>query len=323
MKRLFLLITIGAALCMASCVDENYDLTKLDTSNTALGGDESEFLMPLLTMKFSAGSFSQESGDGTSSISQLSDNINVWLPSKLPGNVDYVDIQALGNDPEYRTSLLENLFAEMTDDAAKRSAVCTHIIDLYLEELVDALAESSNMALKLATSQIDKLSDQDKVVLLGEVFLAFPDDIEGILEDISNNDLIDTSIDDIYADMPMVDISEDIRMMLSENLDPSSEPNPINALYLFGKVNSNFPFKLQIHPRVEQTQIDLGEITIDNAPTDIKQTRIYQEDLQTLFNGAQLIMPIKIERYYPNMKLDDNSQISISISLRKTGGLKI
>ena len=323
MKRIFLLAIVGLASIMVACVDESYDLTNLDTSNTALGGDESEFLMPLLTMKFTTDNFSKETSDGTSSISQMRENINVWLPAELPNGEDYIDIPALANDQEYKLAILENLFAEMTQTEAKRNAVCSHIIGLYFDELLGALSSSPKPALQAATTQIKAIPDEDKVALLSELFIVFPDDIEAILKDIANNDLIDITLEDIYAQIPAMDISPEVEQMLSENLDPSSVANPINALYIFGEVTSNFPFKLQIRPHVEYTQIDLGEITLDNATTKINETRIYQEDLTTLFNGSQLIIPVSLDRYYPNLELNDQSQISISISLRKTGGLKL
>lgn len=323
MKRIFLLAIVGLASIMVACVDESYDLSNLDTNNTAIGGDESEFLMPLLTMTFTSDNFNQETDDGLSSISQMRENINVWLPTILPNNVDYIDIPALTHDPEYKLAILENLFDEMTQTPAKRSAVCTHIISLYFDELLGALSSSPKLALRVATTQIKAIPDEDKATLLGELFLAFPNDVEAILKEIANNDLIDITLDTVYTEIPSIDISEDIEQMLSENLDPSSVANPINALYLFGEVTSNFPFKLLIHPQIEYTQIDLGEIALDNTTTKINYTRIYQEDLSRLFHGSQLIMPIKLDRYYPNIELNNQSKISISLSLRKTGGLKI
>lgn len=324
MKR-FLLFVLSAAACIqVACINEQFDLTNIESDGITIGGDESEFLMPLITIKFTSGDISQNVDEGFSSIMGLREQINVWLPSKLPNNANYVDIKALNNNPTYLQSILDALFAEMHTDKAKRLEVASHVMTEFRAELIEQLSNSGNATLKTASSQLINTSIANGAEILAQLFVSYPNEIEGILQDMSAEDLIDINLENIDTEIPALDISEDIEQMLTENLDPSSEENAVNALYLFGETKSGFPFQFRIRPTIEYTDIDLGNILIDsNTTTPIDDVRIYREDLQTLFNGSQLVMPISLERYYPNEQFNDNSEISISISLRKTGGLNI
>ncbi len=324
MKRFFSIIVLSVACFLTACIDEQYDLTNLKSDGMAIGSDTSEFLMPLVTVKFSPSDINQNSNEGMSSITELREQINVWLPASLPNDVDYIDIKALGNSPDYRTTILEALFEEMTVDAQKRLQVCEYVMETYAGLFIEALAESSNPALVIASSQISKLPSDEGASILAQLFMTFPNDVQAILHDISTEDLIEINLDDVMTEIPSLDISEDIEAMLSDNLDPSTVENAINALYLFGEATSSFPFQIHIQPAIQYTQINLGEICIDyNTASTIQETRIYREDLQILFNGSQLVMPISLDRYYPYKEFNDDSEISISLSLRKTGGLKI
>ena len=324
MKRFSLIFVLCLACLLSACIDEQYDLTNLESDGMAIGSDTSEFLMPLVTVKFSPSDINQNSNEGMSSISELREQINVWLPAILPNNVDYIDIKELGNNPDYRIAILEALFDEMATNKEKRLQVCGYVMETYAELFIKALKQSSNPALVIASSQITNLPTAEGASILAQLFTMFPNDVQSILHDISTEDLLEINLDDVMTEIPSLDISEDIELMLSENLDPSTVENAVNALYLFGEATSNFPFKIHLQPTIQYTQIDLGDICIDyNATSTIQETRIYREDLQTLFNGSQLVMPISLDRYYPYKEFNDDSEICISFSLRKTGGLKI
>lgn len=324
MKR-FLLIIVSALACLqVACIDEQYDLTNIETDGIAIGGDDSEFLMPLVTVKFNSGDICQNVEHDYSSIMELREQINIWLPTTLPNNANYVDIKALSNNPTYLQSIMDALFDEMRTNEAKRMEVCKYVVSSYITELYNQLAESGIVALQIAAMRIIQSSTAEGTSTLAQCFISHPSYIEAILQNISTFDLIDITLEDVDTYIPSLEISEEIEQMLTDNLDPSSVENAVNALYLFGEVKSNFPFQFHIHPTIEYTQIDLGNISIDsNTTTAIGDVRIYREDLQTLFNGSNLVMPVSLERYYPNAQFNDNSEISISISLRKTGGLKL
>ena len=71
------------------------------------------------------------------------------------------------------------------------------------------------------------------------------------------------------------------------------------------------------------TGLILGDGRIDNGVTNIKEVRIYKQDFDAILNGSLLTVPITLDRYYPNSEITDNNELNISISLRKTGGLKL
>ena len=50
---------------------------------------------------------------------------------------------------------------------------------------------------------------------------------------------------------------------------------------------------------------------------------IYKQDFDAILNGSLLTVPITLDRYYPNSEITDNNELNISISLRKTGVLKL
>lgn len=321
MKRFCLLFTLAAAMMLVSCVDDEYDLSNIDSDNITIGGDESEFLMPLAEISYAAGNI--KTGSHDESIIVLYDQINNWVPSTLPDGAEYIDLQKL-NEKEYKLSILNALFAEMIADEERREAVCAYILDAYKDDLIEALRASKNTVVAMAAIQLATTEQETAVKLLSGLFVAYPDDVHPIFDEISDNDLIDLSIDDVYIEIPAMDISDDVEAMLTDNIDSSSESNPVNALYLFGKAYSDFPVKFSLRPYIEFTNIDLGNITIDKeTTTPINEVRIYSEDLLTLFNGSRLIIPITLDRYYPNAAFSEESKLDLSLSLRKTGGLTL
>lgn len=306
-----------------SCIDSKYDLSQIESDGVAIGNNDSEFLMPLVNIKFQASNFSVSTEDDMS-ISGLQDQINVWLPAQLPNNASYVDIQQLANNKEYKQSLLDNLYAEMQRDENKRNEVCKYVIAEYKSNVIESLRNSSNAVVAAAASQINRISDTEAVNLLSNLFISYPTDIKNIFNDISDEDLIDNvEIENVLVDIPALDISDDVLDMLVDNLDGDNVTSPINALYLFGTIDSNFPFLFKVNPTIYSTRINFGELSIDNGITKINDIRVFRSDFEKLSNGSQLVMPIILEKYYPNIDINDNTQLNISISLRKTGGLNL
>ena len=87
MKRTILLLTAG--LLTLSCVDKAYDLGRLEGGQIAVGDDESEFAAPLVTVTV----LLDDIHDSQGSLQEMLDEADIWLPSELPGGVDYVDFQ--------------------------------------------------------------------------------------------------------------------------------------------------------------------------------------------------------------------------------------
>lgn len=323
MKKLFILIVMSIGFILISCIDSKYDLSQIESDGIAIGNNDSEFLMPLVNIKFQASNFNASTEDDMS-ISGLQEQINVWLPAQLPNNASYVDIQKLANNKEYKQALLDNLYAEMQRDEKKRKEVCKYVIAEHKPTVIEALRNSSNAVVAAAALQINRISDTEAVDLLSNLFITYPTDVKNILNDISDEDLIDNvEIENVLVDIPAFDISDDVLDMLVDNLDGDNVTSPINALYLFGTINSNFPFLFKVNPTIYNTRINFGELSIDNGSTKINDIRVFRDDFEKMSNGSQLVMPVILEKYYPNIDINDNTQLDISISLRKTGGLNL
>ena len=323
MKKLFILIVMSIGFILISCIDSKYDLSQIESDGIAIGNNDSEFLMPLVNIKFQASNFNASTEDDMS-ISGLQEQINVWLPAQLPNNASYVDIQKLANNKEYKQALLDNLYAEMQRDENKRKEVCKYVIAEHKPTVIEALRNSSNAVVAAAALQINRISDTEAVDLLSNLFITYPTDVKNILNDISDEDLIDNvEIENVLVDIPAFDISDDVLDMLVDNLDGDNVTSPINALYLFGTINSNFPFLFKVNPTIYNTRINFGELSIDNGSTKINDIRVFRGDFEKMSSGSQLVMPVILEKYYPNIDINDNTQLDISISLRKTGGLNL
>lgn len=323
MKKLFILIVMSIGFILISCIDSKYDLSQIESDGIAIGNNDSEFLMPLVNIKFQASNFNASTEDDMS-ISGLQEQINVWLPAQLPNNASYVDIQKLANNKEYKQALLDNLYAEMQRDENKRKEVCKYVIAEHKPTVIEALRNSSNAVVAAAALQINRIPDTEAVDLLSNLFITYPTDVKNILNDISDEDLIDNvEIENVLVDIPAFDISDDVLDMLVDNLDGDNVTSPINALYLFGTINSNFPFLFKVNPTIYNTRINFGELSIDNGSTKINDIRVFRGDFEKMSNGSQLVMPVILEKYYPNIDINDNTQLDISISLRKTGGLNL
>lgn len=93
MRKLFLPILAGALL--TACIDKDYDLENVDTDNIAIGGDDSKFEVPLARVLVTL----EDIANGDLNILELCEKADKWLPSKLPGNADFVDLVLLSGIP--------------------------------------------------------------------------------------------------------------------------------------------------------------------------------------------------------------------------------
>lgn len=308
-------------MMLSSCIDEKYDLSNIDSDDITIGGDESEFFMPLATINYAANSIKTNSRGGT--INDLFEEINKWLPSTLPGNESYVDLQRM-EEKEYKAEILNSLYDEILANEKKRTDVCEYVLENHKNELVSRLRTSENAVVANGAILIMATSVNEGVEILSGLIISYPQDVRTIFNSLSDYDLIDYRIEDIYIEIPALDISDDVVQMLSGNLDPESVGDPVNALYIFGSIYSELPLMLQINPYIENTGISLGDISLDEKKrTEFEDIRVNSGDLQVVVDGANLIIPVTLQRYYPNSDFNEDSEIEISISLHKTGGLTL
>lgn len=81
----------------------------------------------------------------------------------------------------------------------------------------------------------------------------------------------------------------------------------------------------EIQARLRPTLIEVPvQIDAKSEENVIAETPIYGEDLRTLIHGCQVVIPVKLDRYYRN-GFDNTAdcQLLIELHLVKRGGLKL
>lgn len=320
MRKLFLLFLTGALL--TACVDKDYDLENIDTDNVTIGGDESKFEIPLARVLVTL----EDIANGDVNIQELCEKADKWLPSKLPGNADYVDLTQLTRS-SYTDGLFDALTAEMKSAPAKLEVVTEMIWDDYRHELADALKVPANKENEAIFKEAFRTAVRTAENTVLEVVKS---QFSGYLTE-------DLSVEPIEYGIGRVDISDDVIDMLADNLDPEGSGSSKNSLYLAGEISSKLPVSLYLEPELKTASAGGAaaepflkfDIRVDASKetNEIKaseNTRLYAESLRQLVADAAISIPVTLEKYYPGRKFETGkSQIEINLHLIKNGGLKL
>lgn len=320
MRKFFLLLLTGALF--SACIDKDYDLENIDTDNVTIGDDESKFEIPLARVLVTL----EDIANGDVNIQELCGKADKWLPSKLPGNADFVNLVLLSRN-SYTDGLFDALIAEMKSSAAKLDEVTDMIWTDYRYDLADSLGVSTDEqyeeVFKETFRQAVRNTDQR---VLTEVKSQF----SGYLTE-------DLSVEPIDYNIGHVDISDDVVDMLADNLDPEGSGSSKNSLYLAGEITSKLPISLHLEPELKSVSEDGSpaatilkfDVTVDatkeiNEIEESEDTRLYAESLRQLIDNAAINIPVTLEKYYPGRSFEtDKPQIEIKLHLIKHGGLKL
>lgn len=305
--RKFLPFLFAAALA-SSCIDNAYDLSNVNTDDVTIGDEDSEYRLPLATVYVSM----SELKEGGADIKTLFDEADIWLPSPLPGNAAYVDLRELQNIPDTITPLLQALIDQMMDDDAKIAAVADLLAEKYLLTFLPLLPPDTDPA-------------NFKPVFI-EAFRNMPmlhDRLSNEVKSLAGNYLTDLKVQDVTYDIGKIDIGSDVVDMLCENLDSEGTPNPRNTLHLYGSITSALPVSLRIVPYFSPTNVRF-DVTVEPGRTnEIRETQLFESDLRQIIEGAEIILPVSLEKYYPGYDFTSDQQIVITLRLIKRGGLKL
>lgn len=144
MKNFLFLLCI-LSLCFGC--DKAYDLNKIESGDVTIGNDQSEWIMPLAQITVGM----DELQDGSADIRAIFDEVDIWLPTTLPGNAEWVDIVRLSSDGTYLDGMLEALIDEMLVPGSKKM---DEVVDLIWsnyegenETYIEASAENSGSIL--------------------------------------------------------------------------------------------------------------------------------------------------------------------------------
>lgn len=306
MRKLFLLFSIGVLL--SACVDKDYNLSDLDTDGVTIGGDGSEFRIPLATVTIRM----DELGEGADNIEDIFDEADIWLPAQLPDKKNYVDIQALQNDPDYTEKVLDGLIDQMLVDEDKLGAVAKLLSEKYIDTFLNLLPPGTQPS--------------DFIPVFTTVFRSNPslrEELSGKVREEGHDYLSQMSVQDIRYDIGRIDLSSDVVDMLVKNLDAESVSEQKNTLHIYGSITSALPVSLTLLPRFSPTDVNFSVTVTPDQESEIPATQLYADDLRQIIDGAEILVPVTLERYFPGTAFSPDQTITINLRLLKRGGLKL
>ena len=222
MKKLVILLLCGAFAL--SCTDKAYDLSQIETGDVAIGNDDSEFRMPLMTVLVPMADLAADGKE----IQAIFDEADIWLPTAATA----VDLVRLDSDPDYRTQLIAATVAEMHTSDAKLNAVIALSYEQYYASFAPVLgldpAHPDPNAYAAAFGRIFASEE-----LAGE--------LEARIGEAATDYLTSIHIDPVEYTIDALGIDESVIDMLCDNLDPEGTPDARNTLHLYGSVASRLP----------------------------------------------------------------------------------
>lgn len=300
-------------LCILSfCIgcDKAYDLNKIESGDVTIGNDQSEWTMPLAQITVGM----DELQDGSADIRAIFDEVDIWLPTTLPGNAEWVDIVRLSSDGTYLDGMLEALIDEMLVPGSEKMDEVVDLIwsnETYRERFTTLIPGDSEELFKAAFKEIFGEDNE-----AGEA-------LRDTMGDLVREFLSDIKINAISYDAEL-DVSNDVIDMLTKNLDPEGTVDPVNTLDLYGEVTSSLPVSFQVAADFTGTSVAIAPFQVEpDEENDIASTRLYKEDVESIFGFFELNVDFTPQKYYPHIGFNDSQSIRMTLHLKKHGGLSL
>ena len=125
------------------------------------------------------------------------------------------------------------------------------------------------------------------------------------------------------GELLFTDANQHHKQVRADNLDPKGTANPRNTLDIYGEIISALPVSLQFSPRFYPTEVEFDIRVEPNVKTKIGETRLHENDLRQIIDGTEIILPVKLEKYFPGSGFTPDQKIVIALRLVKRGGLKL
>lgn len=304
MRKIILLFL--SAACVVSCVDNDYDLSKIDTDDVTIGDDTSVFRIPLAKVEVKMSELSSDADD----ISGIFDEADDWLPDPLPGGEESVDLDRLRNDPDYIDLMLSTLIDQMKGDQNKLDRVAERIWNKYANRFIGLLGLGGEVT-------------REEFIMAFNASFATLDEVQDEARNLASEYLSDIRVDDLRYRIDKIDISDDVLDMLVKNLDKEGTPNPCNTLHLYGSIFSELPVGMQLTPAFEGTGVRFTVQVVPDTEVPIAETPIYENDLRSIIAGLYLTVPLDLQEYFPGSSFDEAQRIVLDLHLVKHGGLTL
>lgn len=308
-KCLLSLLSGVVVLCAGGCIDERYDLDRIDTDGIAIGDDQSRFLMPLASIRIG---MEELSSDGLR-IGEIFREADVWLPTTLPDGADQVDLVRFADDPAYRNGLQAALIAEMGDPSSAKMA-----------EVVDLIWRTPNYRLRFG-DLVPVGSEAQFKRSFEELFRseAAGAPVQERLRELMGDFLGDFGFDPV-AYTADLGLSRDVIDMLCENLDPLGTADPVNVLVLYGEVESRLPVAFRLAPLFPGPDVATAPFEVSPvAAARIPETLFFREQVRPLLESFGVELTFEPLRYYPRTGFQEGEAIRLKLHLEKKGALSL
>lgn len=318
MRKFLTIFTLS--LLAVSCIDNDYDLSDIDTDDIGIGDENSVFTCPLMTLRVAVADIVNEQGDLDGILAEA----DVWLPSRLPDGAEAVDVKRLtGGDGQqaqqaYVQTLLTVLQEEIDADASDRK----------LEQIARQI---------YAEYREDFLPDYLPVdVDEAEYIAAF----RTVYHQQATHDLIWENIELFAARYLTTNLRIDVRPFVLSGIDVGADVRDMivggdeskTSLSLFGDIATDLPVSFSAEPSFkaevegsDRTLFSFPSFTVfptAEAPVEIEETSVSADALTVIFDQETRIeLNMQLENYYPGRSLDLGQGITINLKVRKKGGL--
>ena len=303
MRKFYLLL--ACSLFIASCIDENYDLTNIDTDTISIGDQDTEFRVPLALIHIGS---DEIEGNG-SSLPDFFHEADIWLPEPLPQGAADLDVAKLQSDANYLLEITDALLEQMKRDDRKLDDVAGLIFDKY-QDRFDLPALPAGQFSRDEYLAAFRIAFHSTDIALGEQLS------EGIREQAGQylNEL--DHIDPMHYDMGKIDVGSDVVDMI---VGDAADDQVVGALY--GWIESKLPAELEIRPAFTDTSVQFALRLQPDRRNEFDEVNILRRDLERIFEDARVDVSLRLLRYTPRTYDPSQEQLTIRMSLLKKGGL--
>ncbi len=307
MKKI--LLASLCALTLTACIDDDFDLFDVDFGQVGIGGETSDFRMPLanITVRMSALT------SGERSLLDVFEEADTWLPTVLPDGGDAVDLRLLTSDADsYRTALVRATLDEAAADASKLNGIAALVERRYASAFDDMVPAGMSVAGFIAGNYAD--------AVYGPIIRS---SIEGLADDYLAG--LSASLDTVECEIGSMDIDDDVFDMLTDGLGTPDEPHATNSLAIYGRVESLIPVDCRSEVSFVGTDVVLALDARYGQTTEIAEASLFAPALRTIFDNARLSVPVELERYYKGCAFPGEGQtaLTVRLSLHKHGGMSL
>lgn len=309
MKKLYLLL--ACSLFVVSCIDENYDLTNIDTDKIAIGDQDTEFRVPLALIHISSDEI-QSNGIG---LEEFFNEADIWLPEPLPAGATDIDVEKLQSDQDYLLELIDALLEQMKTDDRKIDDVAGLIFD---NEKYHAVFDFPGLSVSQFADRRNEYLEafhlafhSNDIVLSEQLSAAIRKQASDYLNEMDH-------LDPVSYDLGEIEVGSDVIDMI---VGDAADDQVVGALH--GWVESRIPAELEIRPAFADTSVAFDLKLLLNRRSDFEEVNIMRKDLEQIFDNARVEASFRMLRYTPRTYDPRQEQLTIRMSLLKKGGLNL